>query len=88
MSLFQEMPYDGILGIGPSSNPTQDKHSFSKYLFNSGLISNHTLTFRHLPIFNNAKEIEFGSFGHTSALVRFHIEQVNQDLNTMRIDVT
>jgi len=49
MTLFQELPYDGLLGIGPSANPIQDQQSFTKTLFNSGLISNHSLTFRHVP---------------------------------------
>ena len=88
MTLFQELPYDGLLGIGPSATPLQDQQSFTKTLFNSGLISNHSLTFRHVPQRNNAKEIEFGYFGHTKALVRYHLETVNPDLNTMRIDVS
>ena len=82
------MPYDGILGIGPTSNEIEDRQSFTKYLFNTGLITNHTMTFRHLPSNSNSREIEFGYFGHTSALVRFHMEAVHDNLNTMRIDVS
>jgi hypothetical protein len=88
LTLFDEMPFDGILGLGPATTEIEDRHSFTQYLFGTGLITNHTLTFRHLPESGNSKEIEFGHFGHSSALVRYHIEDVQEHLRTMRVDVS
>jgi hypothetical protein len=34
------------------------------------------------------KQIEFGTFGHSSAKVRLHIEKVHEYLNTLRFDVS
>lgn len=80
------MPFDGILGLGPADSILDNKHSFTKYLFRNGSVSNHSVQYRKLP--NGEKQIEFGTFGHTSAKVRFKIEKVHENLNTMRIDVS
>lgn len=73
ISYFDEMPYDGILGLGPFTNELEEKHSFIRYLFRMDQITNHTLQFRH-SLSGGSKQLEFGAFGHQSARVRYHIE--------------
>lgn len=80
------MPFDGLLGIGPAEGITQQKQSFTKYLFDNGSITNHTVLITHDGKGN--KEIEFGGFGHNGALIRYHMEQVHENLKTMRFDVS
>lgn len=86
VTYFEELPYDGLLGIGPFEGKLEKNHSFSNYLYENKTISNNSLTYRQL--FNGNKELIFGLFGHTSAKVRFKSEQVHEYLKTLRIDVS
>jgi hypothetical protein len=35
-----------------------------------------------------SKHLEFGAFGHSSARVRYHIENVNNYMNTLRFEIS
>lgn len=85
LSFFDEMPYDGLLGLGHPQNEIQERQSFTRYLYDHGNITNHTLTLRHIG--EKDKQIEFGHFNHPSSLIRYHVEQVHGNMSTMRFDV-
>lgn len=85
LSFFDEMPYDGLLGLGQPVDDVQQRQSFTRYLYDHGHIANHTVTLRHTD--KGDKQLEFGHFNHPSPLVRYHIEQVHGNMSTMRFDV-
>jgi hypothetical protein len=89
VSYFSELPYHGILGLGPFSTPIEKNQSFIDYLYDNNTIANNTLQYSTLP--NGQKQIEFGVFGKPSLFsltkVRYHIEAITSNLNVMRIDI-